>query len=313
MVPARMVSADPFRLHFARSARSTAERKNSAYSQPCAVPRTTTGPRTPPAYFRGTATQISRISRTPTTFAMTRYRWSAAAIACSESRADAVRSAAMGAAPLAERALVEFGEVGVVGGQLRVSRRVDARALVQDDVRTRRPLVGVAVQLDPDHAQVEPQPHEAVERPLQGVAPVHRSAAGLGLGQLLVAEEEGGHEEHGDQDVQEQPLGGQQPGEHDLDSNRRAPTSGRARSVLPAAPPVPSLRWSAAERSRLVSPHTVIAGDAVHRPRWRTRWEDRPERRTEDEEAASSCSRQQARGAGRGLAAGGLEPPRIRA
>src|SRR3954452_19521729 len=138
----------------------------------------------PPKYLRGTATQISRISRTAMTFAITRYRWSAAAIACSESRADAVRSAATGAAPLAERTLVEFGEVGVVGGQLGVSRRVDARALVQDDVRTRRPLVGVAVQLDPYHAQLDPQPYEAVERQLQGVASVHLSAAGLGLGQL---------------------------------------------------------------------------------------------------------------------------------
>src|SRR3954469_727161 len=226
MVPARMVSADPFRLHFARSARSTAERKNSAYSQPCAVPRTTTGPRTPPAYFRGTATQISRISRTPTTFAMTRYRWSAAAIACSESRADAVRSAAMGAAPLAERALVEFGEVGVVGGQLGVSRRVDARALVQDYVPSRCAVVGVAMQLDADHAQVEPQAHEAVQRPLQRVAPVDGAPAGFGLGELPVPEEEGGHEEHRHQQVQEQPLGGEQPGVHALDCNRRQQGAG---------------------------------------------------------------------------------------
>src|SRR5690349_6863288 len=137
MVPARIVRADPFAVHLALSARSTADRKNSAYSQPCAVPSTTTGPRIPPKYFSGTATQISRISRTPTTFAITRYRCSAAAIACSESRADVVRSAAMGAAPLAERALVEFGEVGVVGGQLRVSSRVDAGTLVEDDVPSR--------------------------------------------------------------------------------------------------------------------------------------------------------------------------------
>ena len=44
--------------------------------------------------------------------------------------------------------LVELGEVGVVGGQLGVSGRVDARALVEDDVAARRAVVGVAVQLD---------------------------------------------------------------------------------------------------------------------------------------------------------------------
>src|SRR4051812_46876400 len=179
-----------------------------------------TGSRMPPKYFSGTATQMSAIRRTPTTFAITRYRCSAAAIACSESRADVVRSAAMGAL-LTERALVELGEVGVVGGQLRISRRVDARALVEDDVPAGRALVGVAVQLDADHAQVEPQPHEAVERPLHGVAPVDRATAGLGLGQLPVAQEERGHEEDGDQYVQQQPLRGQQPGEHAPDSNRR--------------------------------------------------------------------------------------------
>src|SRR3954467_6494228 len=154
------------------------------------------------------------MSRTPTTLAITRYRCSAAAIACSESRADVVRSAATRAALLTERALVEFGEVGVVGSQLRISRGVDARALVQDDVPARGAVVGVAVQLDAHHAQVEPQPHEAVERPLEGIAPVDGPAAGLGLGQLPVAQEEGRHEEDGDQYVQQQPLRGQQPGEH---------------------------------------------------------------------------------------------------
>jgi hypothetical protein len=67
-----MVSADPLRVHFARSARSTAERKKRAYSQPWAVPSTTTGSRTSARYFSGTATQMSRISRTPTTLAITR-------------------------------------------------------------------------------------------------------------------------------------------------------------------------------------------------------------------------------------------------
>src|SRR5688500_18798768 len=123
----------PLRLHFARSARSTAERKKRAYSQPCAVPRMVTGVGMPAKYLSGTATTISRISRTPTTLAMTRYRCSAAAIACSESRAGAVRSAAIAGAPLPQCAFVELGEVGVVGGQLGVSRRVDAWALVEDD------------------------------------------------------------------------------------------------------------------------------------------------------------------------------------
>src|SRR5689334_23457460 len=118
----------------------------------------TTGSRMPPKYFSGTATQMSAMSRTPTTFAITRYRCRAAAIACSESRA-VVRSAAMGAL-LAQRALVQFGEVGVVGGQFGVSRGVDAGALVEDDVPPGSAIVRVAVQLDPHHAQVEPQPHE---------------------------------------------------------------------------------------------------------------------------------------------------------
>src|SRR4051812_6053744 len=159
----------------------------------------TTGSRMPPKYLSGTAMQMSAISSTPTTLAITRYRCSAAAIACSESRADVVRSAATGVALLSERPFVEFGEVGVVGGQLRISRRVDASALVEDDVPPRRSVVRVAVQLDTDHAQVEPQSHEPVERPLQGIAPVDRPAAGLGLGQLPVAQEEGGHEQDGDQ------------------------------------------------------------------------------------------------------------------
>jgi hypothetical protein len=42
-------------------------------------------------------------------------------------------------------------------------------------------------------------------------------------------------------------------------------------------PPGSRLRWSAAERSRLVSSHTVIGGNAVHRKPVDDRWEDRPE------------------------------------
>ena len=125
-----------------------------------------------------------------------------------------------------------------------------------------------------EHPEVEPQAHEPVERPLQRVAPVDRAAAGLGLGQLPVAEEEGGHEQRRDEQVQQHPLRGQQPGEHAPDSNRPArpagdPVTPPARAVRWPAPPAQPdgdppgrcLRWSAAERSRIVSPHTVIGGD----------------------------------------------------
>ena len=71
-MPASTVSTVPLRLHLARSARSTAERKKRTYSQPCAVPRTATGVGMSAKYFSGTATTISAISRTPTTLAITR-------------------------------------------------------------------------------------------------------------------------------------------------------------------------------------------------------------------------------------------------
>src|SRR3954454_22668347 len=124
------------------------------------MPRTLVGSGMPARYFRGTATMTRAISRTPTTLGMTRSRCSATAMPCSEPlstmREVPVRSAAMSAAPLSQCAFVQFGEVGVVGGQLRGGRGFDPRALVQDDVGARLVRVGVAVELQPDHAQVEP-------------------------------------------------------------------------------------------------------------------------------------------------------------
>src|SRR4051794_35379414 len=202
------------------------------------------------------------------------------------SREAVVGSAAM-LGPLLQRPLVELGEVGVVGGQLRVAGGVDARPLVEDQVGARLVLVGVAVELLAAHAHVEPQAHEPVQRPLQRVAPVHRAAAGLGLGQLPVPQEEGGHEQSGHHQVQEHPLGGQQPGEHGLDCNRRRPSTGgpgegAPRAAVGSGPPGAGgrplgrrpgrptrrwgcLRWSAAVRGRLVSPQTVVGTGAVRR------------------------------------------------
>src|SRR3954464_5824601 len=152
---------------------------------------TTTGSLIPPKYFTGTAIRISAMSSTPTIQAMTRYRRRAAGTPCPTRRASArgrglrysVCSAAMVASP-AQRLGVQLREVGVVGGQFGVSGRVDAGPLVQDQVAARLVLVRVAPQLVPDHADVEEQPHEPVQRPLQGVTPVHGATAGLGLGQL---------------------------------------------------------------------------------------------------------------------------------
>src|SRR3712207_6461618 len=104
----------------------------------------------PPRYLSGTATRISAMSRTPTIQAITRYRVRAVGTSrpTRRARARGRREAVVGSAamlgPLLQRPLVELGEVGVVGGQLRVTRGVDAQPLVEDQVGTRLVRVGVA-------------------------------------------------------------------------------------------------------------------------------------------------------------------------
>src|SRR3954447_12324620 len=198
---------------------------------------TATGPSSWPTYLIGMATATSRSSITPTTYAITRYRPRAACTLCGTAAGAWVEGSAATVHPLPQGLRVQLGEVGVVGGQFRIAGGVDPRTLVEDDRGAGFVLGRVPPQLVANHPQIEAQAHEAVERPLQGVAPVDRTAACLGLAQLPVAQEEGRDEQRRDQQVHQHPAPGQEASVHSADCSRRAWSC----AAVPDPPRTPSV------------------------------------------------------------------------